>query len=257
MLIRNIETITYTLYAIYYDILKIPLQTKVDEQPPLFKTYKFCQKTIFEMVKPTLPKQMPQQTLQSILKTVEKFINLSGSFQDYPTTTMYIKLICKQCLPSDFKTIIKHRHVQINKMILNTVNCLGDLLNTSCWVIVWKALENYSLYYNRYSLSKEQQIQERKTDIQILYKTMDAIFTESPKYSDQYLLNILESLIQVTYECLENNYTDDAKKIFSFERIEQIFRLNLFRATIMWPMLSSSLLCITTSKVPYFRLSAL
>lgn len=72
---------------------------------------------------------------------------------------MYMKLVCKYCLPSDFKTIIKHRHVQINKMILNTVNCLGNLLNTACWVIVWKALENYTMYYNRYSLSKEQQIQ--------------------------------------------------------------------------------------------------
>lgn len=66
---------------------------------------------------------------------------------------MYMKLLCKYCLPSEFKAIGK-RHVQINKMILSTVNCLGGLLNTACWVIVWKALENYSLYYNKYLLSK-------------------------------------------------------------------------------------------------------
>ena len=41
-------------------------------------------------------------------------------------------------------------------MVLNTVNCLGHLLTSSTWVIVWKALENYSLYYNRYLLGKEE-----------------------------------------------------------------------------------------------------
>ena len=140
MIVRNVQIVTYTLYAIYYDILKIPLDKNIDQEPPLYKTYKFCQKTMFEMIKVALPRDMNEETLQSLLKSTQKFINLSGSFKDYTTTTMYIKLICKYCLPSDFKTVIKHRHVQINKMILNTVNCLGNLLNTACWVIVWKAL---------------------------------------------------------------------------------------------------------------------
>ena len=86
---------------------------------------------------------------------------------------------------------------------------------------------------------------------------MDSIFTESSKYNDKYLLNIIDSLIEVTYECLENNYSEDTKKLFSFERIEQIYKLNLHRISLIWPPLSSSLLCITTSKVPYFRISAL
>ncbi len=63
--------------------------------------------------------------LQSLLKISEKFINLSGVFNDNVTSTSYMKLICKYCLPGDFGKI-GHRHVQINKMILNMANCLGS-----------------------------------------------------------------------------------------------------------------------------------
>lgn len=91
--------------------------------------------------------------------------------------------MCKYCLPHEFKNI-DHRHIQINKMILNMVNCLGHLLTAQCWVIVWRALENYSVYYNRYLLGKEELIKARESDVQILYKSMDSIFAESSHYSD-------------------------------------------------------------------------
>jgi hypothetical protein len=68
---------------------------------------------------------MPEDTLQSILKISERFINLSGVFNDPGNSAMFIKLMCKYCLPSSFKSI-GHRHVQINKMILNSANCLGS-----------------------------------------------------------------------------------------------------------------------------------
>jgi hypothetical protein len=64
---------------------------------------------------------------------------------------------------------------------------------------VWKALENYSLYYNRYLLGKEELQAERENDVQILYASMESIFTQSPTYEDKYLLNILQSLVEVTY----------------------------------------------------------
>lgn len=70
---------------------------------------------------------MPEDVLQSLLKISEKFINLSGVFNDNVTSTSYMKLICKYCLPGDFGKI-GHRHVQINKMILNMANCLGSNL---------------------------------------------------------------------------------------------------------------------------------
>jgi len=107
---------------------------------------------------------MPEDVLQSLLKISEKFINLSGVFNDNVTSTSYMKLICKYCLPGDFGKI-GHRHVQINKMILNMANCLGNLFSTGCWAIVWKALENYSIYYNRYLLGKEELQAERKSDV--------------------------------------------------------------------------------------------
>jgi hypothetical protein len=69
---------------------------------------------------------MPEDVLQSLLKICEKFINLSGVFNDNNTSTMYVKLICKYCLPAEFKNI-GYRHVQINKIILNIANCLGSI----------------------------------------------------------------------------------------------------------------------------------
>ena len=48
---------------------------------------------------------------------------------------------------------------------------------------------------------------------------MDSIFTETPKYDDKYLIEVVRSLIEVAYECLENNYNDESRKIFAFERI--------------------------------------
>ena len=90
---------------------------------------------------------MSESLLQSVLKIIQKFINISGCFGDYKVCGLYIKLICKYCLPTEFK-LIDYRHVQINKMVLNTANCLGstiyinilDLLDTSSWMIIWKAL---------------------------------------------------------------------------------------------------------------------
>ena len=76
---------------------------------------------------------MPEDVLQSLLKICEKFINLSGVFNDSTTSTTYMKLMCKYCLPGEFKHI-GHRHVQINKMILNIANCLGSncILRKTC-----------------------------------------------------------------------------------------------------------------------------
>lgn len=194
------------------------MNEKMEGKPPLEKTYKFCQKTVFETIKTILSRDMSEDTLQSLLKISEKFINLSGCFNDSSVSAIYIKLMCKYCLPAQFKNI-DHRHIQINKMILNTANCLGHLLTSSCWVIVWKTLENYSIYYNRYLLGKEELQSARESDVQILYKSMDSIFTESPKYNDNYLLEVIRSLVEVAYECLENNYNDETRKIFAFERI--------------------------------------
>jgi len=51
------------------------------------------------------------------------------------------------------------------------------------------------VYYNRYLLGKEELQGERRSDVEILYKSMDSIFTESSKYENDYLLKILRSLI--------------------------------------------------------------
>jgi len=47
---------------------------------------------------------------------------------------------------------------------------------------------------------------DRQNDVQILYASMDSIFAQSPAYEDAYLQTMLQSLVEVTYECLENTY---------------------------------------------------
>jgi|JI9StandDraft_1071089.scaffolds.fasta_scaffold797536_2 hypothetical protein len=66
---------------------------------PLAKMFAQCQKIIYEVVKTLLPKDMPESLLQSLLKIIEKFINISGCFGDYKVCGMWIKLICRHCLP--------------------------------------------------------------------------------------------------------------------------------------------------------------
>ena len=96
---KNLEEITYGLYAIYGQRFKIDLNEKIEGKPPLEKTYKFCLKTVFETIKALFHKEMSEDTLQSLLKISEKFINMSGSFNDPSGSAIYIKLMCKYCLP--------------------------------------------------------------------------------------------------------------------------------------------------------------
>lgn len=83
-------------------------------------------KTVFEIVKAIISKEVPEDTLQSLLKVSERIINLAGVFGDSPTAGVYIKLLCRHCMPGAGQMGLGHRHVQINKMILNTANCLGS-----------------------------------------------------------------------------------------------------------------------------------
>lgn len=58
LIIKNIEEITFSLYSIYNQIYKISMEKPMnaEEQIPLEKTYKFCQKTVFEISKALIPK---------------------------------------------------------------------------------------------------------------------------------------------------------------------------------------------------------
>lgn len=154
LIIKDVEEVTFSLYSIYQQCYKVPLDRKYKEGPmPMGKVFAQCQRTIYDIVKALLPKEMPESLLQSLLKIIEKFIGISGCFGDYKVCGMWIKLICRHCLPTEFR-LIDYRHVQINKMVLNTANCLGELLDVSAWIIIWKALENYESYYNKYLLSR-------------------------------------------------------------------------------------------------------
>lgn len=58
LIIKNIEEITFTLYSIYNQIYQISMEKGLPKggQIPLEKTYKFCQKTVFEISKALIPK---------------------------------------------------------------------------------------------------------------------------------------------------------------------------------------------------------
>lgn len=101
------------------------LDERIESKPPLEKTYKFFHKTIFEIVKAIIAREIGEETMQSILKISERFINLAGVFGDSSTSGVFIKLMCRYCMPTGHRSI-GQRHVQINKMILSTANCLGS-----------------------------------------------------------------------------------------------------------------------------------
>lgn len=76
-------------------------------------------------MKAIIAREIGEETMQSILKISERFINLAGVFGDSSTSGVFIKLMCRYCMPTGHRSI-GQRHVQINKMILSTANCLGS-----------------------------------------------------------------------------------------------------------------------------------
>ena len=65
-------------------------------------------------------------------------------------------------------------------------------------------------------LGREELQAERESDVQILQTSIEAIFKQSHEYDDAYLATILQSLVEATYEGLENGSTEDNKKVFAF-----------------------------------------
>jgi hypothetical protein len=124
-ILKSIDEISFTFFSIYSEVYGLKLDQRIEAKPPLEKTYKFCHKTIFEIVKAIIGREIGEETLQSILKISERFINLAGVFGDAATSGVFIKLMCRYCLPTGHRPI-GQRHVQINKMILSTANCLGS-----------------------------------------------------------------------------------------------------------------------------------
>ena len=111
---------------------------------------------------------------------------------------MYIKLICKYCLPSEFKNI-GHRHVQINKIILNIANCLGSniyfYLFEICSVQVvgllfgkhWKIIQSIiiDIFWERNSYNSKEKMMLRfciKVWIQFLQKVANMKISIFSKY---------------------------------------------------------------------------
>ncbi len=111
-------------------------------------------------MKAILPRDISESLLQSALKVMQKLINLSGCFGDSKICGMYVKVICKYCLPVQF-VAIDYKHVQINKMVLNTANCLGSRISLIqiCWIHLhglsfgklWKTIRliTISIFYLR------------------------------------------------------------------------------------------------------------
>jgi hypothetical protein len=46
-IVKNLEEVTLALYGIFSQKFKIDMNERLKGRPPLEKTYKFCQKTVF------------------------------------------------------------------------------------------------------------------------------------------------------------------------------------------------------------------
>ena len=59
-LVRSIDEIVLTFFSIYSEVYHIELDRRLEGKAPLEKTFKFIQKTVFEIVKAVIGKEMTE-----------------------------------------------------------------------------------------------------------------------------------------------------------------------------------------------------
>ena len=57
---RSIDEIVLTFFSIYSEVYHIELDRRLEGKAPLEKTFKFIQKTVFEIVKAVIGKEMTE-----------------------------------------------------------------------------------------------------------------------------------------------------------------------------------------------------
>ncbi|CAD8120795.1 unnamed protein product [Paramecium sonneborni] len=246
--------------CVYADQQKISLGNIIKLQ----STDKFCQlieltwKHNLRAIKYLLMKELDEQTLQNLLIAFQQYINIVGSIQMKSAQSAFIKTICEFCKPVLGQEFAK-KHIQINKMVLNIANCLGNLLECSSWICIFKTFEECENHYlrNRLAKNSSQEEQIKTFDITILFQSLDQLFSQSPTYGNEHLITVMDSINQITIECLEQQQINDQKKqnlfgeqkkYFSLSKLLELIKFNVFRLDVFWELIIAHFISVISSR---------
>ncbi|KAM3135820.1 hypothetical protein pb186bvf_012073 [Paramecium bursaria] len=233
------------------DLLKIS-----NEHDILIKIIDYTWKLNLRSIKYILSKESDEITIQSALIAIQNYILLVGSLQLRNPQSATIKTICEYCKPQQGQDFTK-RHIQINKMVLNIANCLGNLLECSSWILIFKTFEECENFYlrNRVAKNQSQEEQTKQVDISILFQSLDQLFTQSQTYGNEHLLTVMDAINQITIESLEANdseqkrkFQDSKIKLFSLQKLIDLIKNNLQRLDIFWEVIMAHFISVVSSR---------
>ncbi|CAD8061414.1 unnamed protein product [Paramecium sonneborni] len=201
---------------------------------------------------------------QSILNSIQTWINLSGSLGQNKTRDVYIKFLSSLCVAKQNASLTKNQ-LQSAKTLFNIAQ-LGNLLDIKSWYIIMKAMQQFETLLqksqNQNAIQQEQHPEIYQQEIALLNNILDGLFQSSHVYEDTNLLHMIEAINQVTLSLMEqfNNVQTlvDSKSIqFGLQKIHQITKQNWFRINKFWDFITAHFLCIANYKHKAFRESAL
>ncbi|CAK87718.1 unnamed protein product (macronuclear) [Paramecium tetraurelia] len=247
--------------CVYADQQKIQLGSlfKLQSTDKFYQIIEFTWKLNLRGIKYLLTKELDEQTLQNLLSAFSSYINIVGSIQMKAAQNAFIKTICEFCKPQTGQEFSK-KHIQINKMVLNIANCLGNLLECSSWICIFKTFEECENYYlrNRLAKNSSQEEQIKTLDITILFQSLDQLFSQSPTYGNEHLITVMDAINQITIECLEqqttlelkrsNSQFGDQKKYFSLSKLVELIKFNVFRLDIFWELIIAHFISVISSR---------
>ncbi|CAD8132929.1 unnamed protein product [Paramecium octaurelia] len=201
---------------------------------------------------------------QSILNSIQTWINLSGSLGQNKTRDAFIKFLSSLCVAKQNTTLTKNQ-LQSAKTLFNIAQ-LGNLLDIKSWYIIMKAMQQFETLLqksqNQNTIQQESHPEIYQQEISLLNNILDGLFSSSNVYEDANLLHMIEAINQVTLSLMEqfNNAQSlvDSKSIqFGLQKIHQITKQNWFRINKFWDFITAHFLCIANYKHKAFRESAL
>ncbi|CAD8096499.1 unnamed protein product [Paramecium primaurelia] len=247
--------------CVYADQQKIQLGNliKLQQNDKFNQLIELTWKHNLRAIKYLLLKELDEQTLQNLLVAFQQYINIVGSIQMKSAQSAFIKTICEFCKPMQGYEFAK-KHIQINKMVLNIANCLGNLLECSSWICIFKTFEECENHYlrNRLAKNSSQEEQIKTFDITILFQSLDQLFSQSPTYGNEHLITVMDAINQITIECLEqqqiieqkktNVQFGEQKKYFSLSKLVELIKFNVFRLDVFWELIIAHFISVISSR---------
>jgi hypothetical protein len=230
---------------------------------PLKDNQMVCEDILTAVWKPVLPilsmvvsNTWEESMLQVMLNCYQSLINISGTLNHYAAREAFLNSISQFCLPTHNQTLAL-KNIYTCKTLFNVAHCLGTILDVKSWHRVLDTLNK--LDYILATTPKQED--DTHSDLQILASALESLFSNTHKWSDQGLLDLISALGQLTLEFMESIATSEKKapgmKVFGLEKMIVVAEANLYRITLFWEILSPYLDCICISKYPEVRVAGI